>query len=94
MARFFESKKFVVKYNNETDDYTSVFFPYEPDPNICRKNADGAVEVMVFASGKTIFSGPSREANHTASTSFVELMRGEYKSNYACSAFPLIKGST
>ena len=78
MAVYFEQLQYAVKYNNQVDDYVSLFFPYITNNNICRKSEDDAVEIMVYSSGKTIISGPSIMINQSSCDAFLRLI-GQFK---------------
>lgn len=75
MARFMKEEQLAVTFNNEHDGYVSLLLAYVPDDTICRKNDDDGVEVMVYSSGKTIFSGPSLIINQQACAKFLPLMK-------------------
>lgn len=75
MARFMKEQQLAVTFNNEHDGYVSLLLAYVPDNTICRKNDDDGVEVMVYSSGKTIFSGPSLIINQKACAQFLPLMK-------------------
>jgi hypothetical protein len=68
---FFRDRGIMPFYNNEAHDYATIFFPYQKDNTIRRKTEDDAVRVMVFPSGKTIFTGPSKKFNEIAYEVFV-----------------------